>query len=127
MRPSLRQSLAEIAGEDRIATVESSPTLMRALGGTLPALAIAPRTAEQLAAVLTVAAERGLGLVVYGTELGCGAPPQKADLLLDLRGLDSVLELEPGDLTVRASSGVRFDRLQAALAKHGQRVALDSP
>jgi glycolate oxidase FAD binding subunit len=127
MRPSLRQSLAKIAGDDRVATVESSPTLVRALGGTLPSLAIAPRTPEQVAALLALAAEHGLGVIVYGTELGCGAPPQKADLFLDLRGLDSALELEPGDLTVRASSGVRFERLQTALAQHGQRVALDSP
>src|SRR5262245_40650048 len=78
-----RQSLAALIGEDRITTVDASPTLMRALGGTLPSLAVAPTTAEQVAELLAFAAERGLAALVYGTELVCGAPPQKADLFLD--------------------------------------------
>src|SRR5262245_11826327 len=97
MPTPIRQSLAALVGEDRITSVGASPTLVRARGGTLPSLAIAPTSAEQVAELLRFAAERGLAALVYGTELVCGAPPQKADFFLDLRALDSVLEVEPGD------------------------------
>jgi glycolate dehydrogenase FAD-binding subunit len=42
-------------------------------------------------------------------------------------GLDRVLEHEPGDLTCVVEAGVRLSALQAVLAAHGQRLALDPP
>jgi glycolate oxidase FAD binding subunit len=48
-----------------------------------------------------------------------------ADLLTD--GLDRVLEHEAGDLTCTVEGGIRLSRLQAALARAGQRLSLDPP
>lgn len=42
-------------------------------------------------------------------------------------GLDRILEHEAGDLTCTVEAGVRLSRLQAALARHGQRLSLDPP
>jgi len=42
-------------------------------------------------------------------------------------GLDRILEHEAGDLTCTVEAGVRLSTLQAALADHGQRLALDPP
>ena len=47
------------------------------------------------------------------------------DLTTD--GLDRILEHEPGDLTCVVEAGIRLSVLQAALAGHGQRLALDPP
>ena len=38
-----------------------------------------------------------------------------------------ILEHEPGDLTCIVESGLRLSELQAALARHGQRLSLDPP
>ena len=47
------------------------------------------------------------------------------DVTLD--GMASVLEHEAGDLTCVVEAGLRLSALQAALAPHGQRLALDPP
>jgi glycolate oxidase FAD binding subunit len=41
--------------------------------------------------------------------------------------LDQILEHEAGDLTCTVEAGVRLSRLNAALARHGQRLSLDPP
>jgi FAD/FMN-containing dehydrogenase len=41
--------------------------------------------------------------------------------------LDRILEHEPGDLTAIVEAGLRLSELQAALAPHGQMLALDPP
>jgi glycolate dehydrogenase FAD-binding subunit len=41
--------------------------------------------------------------------------------------LDRIVEHEPGDLTCVVEAGIRLSALQAALAPHGQRLALDPP
>ena len=43
------------------------------------------------------------------------------------RGLDRVLEHEPGDLTAIVEAGIRLSELQEHLAAHGQMLALDPP
>ena len=49
------------------------------------------------------------------------------DLVLSTRRLSRILEHEPGDLTAIVEAGLRLSELQAALAPHGQMLALDPP
>jgi glycolate oxidase FAD binding subunit len=49
------------------------------------------------------------------------------DVVLSTRGLNRVLEHEPGDLTAIVEAGLRLAELQAFLAPHGQMLALDPP
>jgi glycolate oxidase FAD binding subunit len=46
---------------------------------------------------------------------------------LTARGLDRILEHDPGDLTCTVEAGVRLSELRAALAASGQRLSLDPP
>ena len=46
---------------------------------------------------------------------------------LTMERLDRVLEHEAGDLTCTVEAGIRLSALAAALAPHGQRLALDPP
>ena len=46
---------------------------------------------------------------------------------LTTEGLDRILEHEAGDLTCTLEAGIRLSRLNAALARDGQRLSLDPP
>lgn len=46
---------------------------------------------------------------------------------IDTTGLDRILEHEAGDLTCTVEAGIRLSALNAALARHGQRLSLDPP
>jgi glycolate oxidase FAD binding subunit len=94
----------------------------------VPAAYVAhPASAAELVDVMREAAELGQAVVARGrgTKLDWGGPPSRVDLVVDLSGMDRVLEHAAGDLIVRAEPGVRLSDLQALLAGSGQRLALD--
>ena len=94
-----------------------------------PALVAAPGSADEVAATLTLANETGAAVIPWGggSAMTLGYPPRAADLALDLRRLSQVLAYEPADLTLAVQAGVSFAALDAVLAAHGQRLALDCP
>jgi glycolate oxidase FAD binding subunit len=94
-----------------------------------PGLVAAPGSAEQVAAALALANEVGAAVIPWGggSAMALGYPPRAADLALDLRRLSQVLAYEPADLTLSVQAGVSFAALDAVLAAHGQRLALDCP
>jgi glycolate oxidase FAD binding subunit len=100
-----------------------------AVGGVVPGEVVRPETAEQVAEVLRAAAADGRTVVPVGgrTKLTWAAPPTSADLLLDLTGLDRVVEHVAGDLTVVAEAGVRLADLQASVGEAGQLLGVDPP
>ena len=75
---------------------------------------VEPASIEEAAAVLT-----GGGRVSIDRAGG--------DVVLSTARLNRVLEHEPGDLTAIVEAGIRLSELQAALAPHGQMLALDPP
>ncbi|HET6502456.1 MAG TPA: FAD-binding oxidoreductase [Amycolatopsis sp.] len=95
--------------------------------GVCAAVVAAPGTTAEAAAVLRVAAEHGLAVVGRGTgtKLGWGAPPSRADVIIDTGRLNRVLDHGAGDLIVQVEAGVRLDTLRERLAPAGQRLALD--
>jgi len=100
-----------------------------AVGGVVPREAVRPDTVDQVAEVLRAAAADGRTVVPVGgrSKLTWARPPESCDLLLDLTGLDRVVEHVAGDLTVVAEAGVRLADLQAQLGRAGQLLALDPP
>jgi glycolate oxidase FAD binding subunit len=60
-----------------------------------------------------------------GTKLGWGNPPARADIVLSLARLNRILEHAWADLTVTVEAGCSVAVLQATLAEHGQRLAVD--
>jgi glycolate oxidase FAD binding subunit len=94
-----------------------------------PALVAAPGSADDVAAALALAHEVGAAVIPWGggSAMALGYPPRAADLVLDLRRLSQVLAYEPADLTLSVQAGVSFAALDAVLAAHGQRLALDCP
>src|SRR5439155_13669658 len=71
------------------------------------------------------------GLVVVprggGSALELGRPPARVDVVIDLSGLDQVLEYNPDDLTITVQAGITAGALAALLAPRRQFLALDPP
>ncbi|MGH3799600.1 MAG: FAD-binding oxidoreductase, partial [Pseudonocardiaceae bacterium] len=87
-----------------------------------------PHNTEEVSAVLRAAAGLGLRVVARGTgsRMSWGVPPTDLDLILDTSRMAAVLAHVAGDLVVTTQAGLRIADLQAELAPHRQRLALDS-
>jgi glycolate oxidase FAD binding subunit len=98
-----------------------------AVGGVHPQTIVEPGDEQELAAVLKLANDEGLAVIPRGggTKLGWGNPPKRADVVLSTARLNRVLEHAWADLTVTVETGCTIQNLQDALARQGQRLALD--
>ncbi len=125
---SVGAALADVVGPQRIT---DAPDALRAVAvdNRVPRWVVRPASAEQVAAVLAVAAEVGLAVAPRGSgamqELG--GSPERLDLVLDTRGLARVLEYKPDDLTVSVEAGLAAGALAARLAPHRQQLPVDPP
>ena len=65
-----------------------------AVAGVPPRFVVSPSTTDQVCAVLALAHEAGLAVVPRGSgsKLAWGAPPERCDVVLDLTGLDRLVE-----------------------------------
>lgn len=99
------------------------------IAGVRPAAAYAPATLAECAEVMTQAArdKLSLGFVGGGTAMGVGAPPARLDAVVRTERLARIVEHAPADMVVVVEAGATLAALQAELAAHGQRLALDPP
>ncbi|HEV8584163.1 MAG TPA: FAD-binding oxidoreductase [Methylomirabilota bacterium] len=121
----LLDKLASIVGAEHVLTgVELSPYVVE---GRTPEAAVFPGAVDEVAAVITQAAEAGVPVVPWGggSAVGVGVPPARAGVVLHLGRLAALVEHEPGDLTATAQSGITLAALQAALRARGQWLSLD--
>ncbi|HJX96908.1 MAG TPA: FAD-binding oxidoreductase [Candidatus Acidoferrum sp.] len=95
--------------------------------GIQPQLVLEPVSEQQLAAVLRHANDASLAVIPRGggTKLSWGNPPTRTDIILSTARLDKIIEHAWADLTVSVEAGCTIQKLQSALAQHGQRLALD--
>jgi glycolate oxidase FAD binding subunit len=123
----LLDKLRAIVGDAHVlGGVELSPYV---IDGRTPLAAVFPGTAEEVAAVVALAAEASVPVVPWGggTASSAGLPPPRAAVVLVLTRLRAIIEHEPGDLTVTAQAGVTLADLQTALRGRGQWLSLDPP
>ncbi|HEX2299890.1 MAG TPA: FAD-binding oxidoreductase [Pseudonocardiaceae bacterium] len=124
----MSRSAIEAADELRAACGEVTEAGVDDVVDRVPARWVArPAGTAEVAAVLRAAAALGLRVVARGsgTRLGWGTPPRELDLILDTSRMNAVLAHRAGDLVVSAQAGLGLAELQATLAPHGQRLALD--
>jgi glycolate oxidase FAD binding subunit len=88
-----------------------------------------PGSTDEAAAVMRVAAEHELAIVVRGggSRLSWGTPASRCDLVIDTSRMDGVVEHSHGDLVARVRAGARMGDVAAVLAAAGQEIALDVP
>ena len=100
-----------------------------AVAGVRARYVVTPASTEEVAEVLRVAGQHDLTVVARGSgsKLGWGAPPTRADLLLDTGALSGVVDHAAGDLVVVVAAGTPVSELQAHVGQAGQQLALDTP
>ncbi len=125
MTPAVLDKLRGLVGREHVLTgVDCSPYVV---DGRTPDAVVFPGTREEVAAVVTQAAEDGVPVTPWGggTRMSIGAPPVRLGIVLGLRRLARVIEHEPGDLTVTVEAGIGLGALQAELQRRGQWLSLD--
>jgi len=97
--------------------------------GAEPRLVFEPGSeAEAQEAMRACARDRlRVAFVGGGTDLGLGNPPSRLDAVIRTGRMTRVLEHAPHDQIVRVEAGLSLAALQAQLAPHRQRLALDPP
>lgn len=97
--------------------------------GHVPDCVAQPADTDQVSVVMREAHHREAVTIVRGngTKQDFGGVAPAADLLLDLSGMQRLVEHQPGDLIMRVEAGISHARLVDALRGSGQRLALDDP
>ena len=123
----LQKELTQIVGENGL--LPSNQLSDYCVDGFMPKAVALPASVQQIQKLLAFAADEGLSVIPSGsgTKLGIGNPPEKIDLVLSTRRLNSMIEYEPGDLTVTVQAGMQLADLQARLSENQQFLPLDPP
>lgn len=129
-----RDALAERVGSDAVrwdeATLQQHSrdtwclSALRAMRGALttrPLCVVMPTTAQQVSDVLQYAARNELSVVPFGAGSGvCGGVlPSATAIVIDLRRMDRLVELDETALTARVQAGMMGNACEAALNAAG--------
>ena len=125
---SIGEALVTIAGREGVQDDDRARTAA-AVDGQLPRWVVRPASIDQLGRIVALAHDDGLAVVPRGggSALELGHPPARVDVLVDLSGLDQVLEYNPDDLTITVQAGITAGTLATLLAPRRQFLALDPP
>jgi glycolate oxidase FAD binding subunit len=120
----VERDLAAIVGESHVTT----PDPQLEINGVLPTAVVLPGSAEEIAAILRLANDRGLVVTAAGgfTKQDIGGVPERVDILLRTSRLSGIEHYDPGDLTVGIHAGTPFAQVQQQLTPHGQWLPCDA-
>src|SRR3954469_16117587 len=102
---------------------QSSTELERyALDEVTPSVVIEPENASAAASILKLASERDWTVMPVGgfSRGAAGNIPERCDIALRTSKMNSVLQYDPGDLTISVEAGVKVRDLEQTLAEHKQ-------
>src|SRR4051794_8205147 len=130
----LEPSLAAAVGADNVHTADGQlddytadtywPAIAARAAGTplgRPDVVVVPRSEEDVAAVLRIASAHEVPVVAWGGGSGTqgGSVPVHGGIVVDLKGLDRIVEIDERALTVTAQAGVNGNVLERALNQRG--------
>jgi alkyldihydroxyacetonephosphate synthase len=86
-----------------------------------PLLVARPGTTAEVSAITELAAQAGVSVVPYGGGSGLmgGAIAVKAAVVIDLKRMDSIIEIDRENLSVRVQAGLILEALEQELNRHG--------
>ena len=125
----IADTLAGIVGAANVIADDSGRTFYSTdLSYTQPEVAVAvvsPGSSEEVAAIVRVANEAGHPVVARGGAMSYTrtfVPAKPNTVLLDMRRMNKVVEVNPEDMYVVAEAGVTWEQLYLACAEHGVRT-----
>jgi glycolate oxidase FAD binding subunit len=94
-----------------------------------PGCVVQPDSADQVAAVVRLCAERKWAVCPRGggTKLDLGNTPARVDVVLSTARLKAVRWYTPRDMTISVEAGMQLADLQTQLGKEGQRLPVNPP
>ncbi|WP_437045402.1 FAD-binding and (Fe-S)-binding domain-containing protein [Streptomyces sp. enrichment culture] len=120
LRGAVRGEVAFDAASRALATMDASNYRRVPLG------VVAPRDADDVAAVLRVCRERGVPVVARGGGTSIAGQATGTGVVLDFtRHMNRIVSLDPEARTAVVQPGLVLDRLQEAAAPHGLRFGPD--
>jgi FAD/FMN-containing dehydrogenase len=125
--------LRRIAGAEAVLTDEDSliffsQDVYRA--GVKPLAVVRPGTVDTLAQVVRTATAAGVAVFPRGGGISytdAYNPTRSQSIVLDLRGLNRIVAINPGDMYVTVEAGCTWAALDAALKPHGLRPPFWGP
>jgi glycolate dehydrogenase FAD-binding subunit len=121
----LATQLEAVLGADAV----TSDVASFSIGDTKPKLICRPHSAEHTAAALRLCIEAEAAVIPWGggTAIAIGNTPRQADVIMETRKLNRVIEHDHANLTATMQSGITLSALQTSLAAQRQFVPLDAP
>lgn len=118
-------ALAEVASTDALDLLTYQRDCSVVRPGDAAGIA-RPASRDQVIAVVTAAARHRTPVYVRGggTMYAGGVNPHAGGVVLDMTGLDRILEIDVARGVVVVEPGVRFGALAAALAPHGMTIGI---
>ena len=88
---------------------------------------VIPRSVQQVVEVVRLASEFKTPIIPYGGGTGVmgAALPVRGGIVMDMKGLNKVLEVNPNDRTVLVETGVVLEKLGESLEEHGLMLGHD--
>ncbi len=129
----LASQTRKICGEDQISIdVSERDFFARDLyeAGKRPDIVVAPSSREQVVDIVKLAIDSGRAIHMRGGGMSYSntfLPSQAKAILLDMRSLNKIREINPQDLYVTVESGCTWAELDEALKPHGQRAVFWGP
>lgn len=125
MAPAFLDSLSAIVGHSSLLTAQED-LVPYGFDGTAalkgaPGAVVFPKTTNEVAACVRLAAEHRVSVVTRGsgTGLSGGSVPSAGSLVICLVEMNAILGVDPRNLTLRAQCGVITQRIDEAAAPHG--------
>jgi glycolate oxidase FAD binding subunit len=125
----LANQLETALGPDVVTADASGGGGAHSIDGKQPKLVCRPESAEQIAAALRLCNEVEATVTPWGggTAMSIGNLPRQADVIIETRRLNRMIEHDHANLTATVQSGITLSALQSLLAPQTQFAPLNTP
>ena len=122
MESSLVDQLSRLLGSSAVSTGNRYE-----IDGLTPKVVVRPVDRLQLSEVLRWASSEQVSVLTRGggTRSSLGNVPRTADVVLDMRAFNELVDYQPADMTATVEAGLTLSSMQQHLARGGEFVPLE--